>query len=109
MACQKDFLKLYKRVTLVKNKPKTIPKKIKSRNIRKTCRFIKNRESIETSGKQMRKHKQPLKKQRQDNTGDYIVFHAVKRHLWKQPHRLCPLFGAESRIKNYDAERHKGY
>lgn len=57
----------------------------------------------------MRKQKQPLKQQRQDNTEDYMVFHAVKRHLWKQLCRSHPLFGAESRIKNFDVERHKGY
>lgn len=34
-----------------------------------------------------------------------MVFHAVKRHLWKQPCRSYPLFGVESRIKYFEVER----
>lgn len=42
----KRLFQNYKRVMLVK---KNIPEKIKSRNFRKTCRFIKNGESRKIS------------------------------------------------------------
>lgn len=43
---------------------KNILEKIKNRNLRKMCQCIKNGERRKMSGKQMKKHREPLKKQR---------------------------------------------